>query len=225
MKKASDLSRFSISRFTGRLLLFFPLFLFIFFLAGPSVSRLLLPVMETEMRVLRPHYNIALSYTEPARIAYKIAIPFVWTDETGKRQEGIVKEGRLPASNVAIHPILVLSVLLAWPTVPWKKKGGLVFLSLPFILAAELLDIPLHILWKVENGIPLETLSAGLVKFWGHVLNNGGKQFLSLVAVFVSLGAYTLFYRRREKEAGVPVGRNDPCPCGSGKKYKNCCME
>jgi hypothetical protein len=21
------------------------------------------------------------------------------------------------------------------------------------------------------------------------------------------------------------VGRNDPCPCGSGKKYKKCCME
>lgn len=20
------------------------------------------------------------------------------------------------------------------------------------------------------------------------------------------------------------VSRNDPCPCGSGKKYKNCCM-
>lgn len=20
------------------------------------------------------------------------------------------------------------------------------------------------------------------------------------------------------------VGRNDPCPCGSGKKYKNCCI-
>ncbi|HBA47182.1 MAG TPA: hypothetical protein DCZ91_05170 [Lachnospiraceae bacterium] len=24
--------------------------------------------------------------------------------------------------------------------------------------------------------------------------------------------------------AGKKVGRNDPCPCGSGKKYKNCCM-
>ena len=22
---------------------------------------------------------------------------------------------------------------------------------------------------------------------------------------------------------GARVGRNDPCPCGSGKKYKNCC--
>jgi preprotein translocase subunit SecA len=21
---------------------------------------------------------------------------------------------------------------------------------------------------------------------------------------------------------GPKVGRNDPCPCGSGKKYKNC---
>ena len=21
----------------------------------------------------------------------------------------------------------------------------------------------------------------------------------------------------------MKVGRNDPCPCGSGKKYKNCC--
>jgi preprotein translocase subunit SecA len=23
--------------------------------------------------------------------------------------------------------------------------------------------------------------------------------------------------------SGVKVGRNDPCPCGSGKKYKKCC--
>jgi uncharacterized protein YecA (UPF0149 family) len=22
---------------------------------------------------------------------------------------------------------------------------------------------------------------------------------------------------------GGKVGRNDPCPCGSGKKYKKCC--
>ena len=26
-------------------------------------------------------------------------------------------------------------------------------------------------------------------------------------------------YRRN----GAKVGRNDLCPCGSGKKYKNCC--
>jgi preprotein translocase subunit SecA len=25
------------------------------------------------------------------------------------------------------------------------------------------------------------------------------------------------------KVAGKKIGRNDPCPCGSGKKYKHCC--
>ena len=26
------------------------------------------------------------------------------------------------------------------------------------------------------------------------------------------------------RTAGAKAGRNDPCPCGSGKKYKHCCM-
>ena len=27
------------------------------------------------------------------------------------------------------------------------------------------------------------------------------------------------------KREHAKIGRNDPCPCGSGKKYKNCCLE
>jgi preprotein translocase subunit SecA len=27
------------------------------------------------------------------------------------------------------------------------------------------------------------------------------------------------------RNVGQKVGRNDPCPCGSGKKYKNCHMK
>jgi HEAT repeat protein len=29
----------------------------------------------------------------------------------------------------------------------------------------------------------------------------------------------------RFERAGPKLGRNDPCPCGSGKKYKKCCMK
>ena len=29
--------------------------------------------------------------------------------------------------------------------------------------------------------------------------------------------------QKLKNEAGEKVGRNDPCPCGSGKKYKKCC--
>jgi uncharacterized protein len=47
------------------------------------------------------------------------------------------------------------------------------------------------------------------------------------------LGAYRYFREQREANLSVhtraarrnpsKVGRNDPCPCGSGKKYKKCC--
>ena len=32
-----------------------------------------------------------------------------------------------------------------------------------------------------------------------------------------------LLNRPKPEEAGTKVGRNEPCPCGSGKKYKKCC--
>jgi uncharacterized protein len=47
------------------------------------------------------------------------------------------------------------------------------------------------------------------------------------------LGAYQYFRGQRESDLNVhapeaqrnasEVERNDPCPCGSGKKYKRCC--
>jgi uncharacterized protein len=47
------------------------------------------------------------------------------------------------------------------------------------------------------------------------------------------LRAYQYFRDHRQTDAGIQspearggtpkVGRNDPCPCGSGKKYKKCC--
>ena len=32
-------------------------------------------------------------------------------------------------------------------------------------------------------------------------------------------------YRQSCQAVSRKVGRNDPCTCGSGKKYKNCCMD
>jgi uncharacterized protein len=56
------------------------------------------------------------------------------------------------------------------------------------------------------------------------------------VIAFMAAGlmnAYEYFRKEREGDLGVDppeprrnaakVGRNDPCPCGSGKKYKRCC--
>ena len=34
---------------------------------------------------------------------------------------------------------------------------------------------------------------------------------------------YNVLWKTRRKI--VKTGRNEPCPCGSGKKYKKCCYE
>jgi len=35
---------------------------------------------------------------------------------------------------------------------------------------------------------------------------------------------YDLYLDEPCVRAETKVGRNDPCPCGSGKKYKKCCL-
>jgi hypothetical protein len=35
---------------------------------------------------------------------------------------------------------------------------------------------------------------------------------------------YRLDFNQLLRPDGYRLGRNDPCPCGSGQKYKNCCM-
>ncbi|MFK4998932.1 SEC-C metal-binding domain-containing protein [Bacillus sp. N9] len=47
--------------------------------------------------------------------------------------------------------------------------------------------------------------------------------------LILSKGIYfdNIFKRLDEQKgaAKLKIGRNDPCPCGSGKKYKKCCIE
>ena len=38
-----------------------------------------------------------------------------------------------------------------------------------------------------------------------------------------AMNAGTEKAKPKVKTAAEKVGRNDPCPCGSGKKYKQCC--
>ena len=45
------------------------------------------------------------------------------------------------------------------------------------------------------------------------------------VAKITSEGAGDKTVKRQPVVKKAKVGRNDPCPCGSGKKYKNCCLD
>lgn len=54
------------------------------------------------------------------------------------------------------------------------------------------------------------------------------KQFEDSVITGDQLAQIRALYNRRPKQLvrkHAKIGRNDPCPCGSGKKFKNCCMK
>ena len=58
-----------------------------------------------------------------------------------------------------------------------------------------------------------------------RIRDNRGHDYYEMVAI-MSLkngGAGSSAKKNSAQVKRVKIGRNDPCPCGSGKKYKNCC--
>lgn len=57
--------------------------------------------------------------------------------------------------------------------------------------------------------------------------NKGHASDLAGVEQFAKGVGVVLVESQRGDSQGVDTvgGRNDPCPCGSGKKYKKCCMK
>jgi uncharacterized protein len=47
--------------------------------------------------------------------------------------------------------------------------------------------------------------------------------FIALPSSAYALYTYWQDKTKQSKEKKTKIGRNDPCPCGSGKKYKKCC--
>ncbi|MDP8206011.1 MAG: UPF0149 family protein [Candidatus Electryonea clarkiae] len=56
------------------------------------------------------------------------------------------------------------------------------------------------------------------------------KEWAAMIqASVIHINNFWLPHRRAERDAGIrptgkTIGRNDTCPCGSGKKFKHCCM-
>ncbi len=89
-----------------------------------------------------------------------------------------------------------------------------------------------HIEWKgleVHSASPGATDDEGLVSFTAHYAIRDVAQELREDAAFAKVDGKWLYvdghvYGQEPFEREAPrVGRNEPCPCGSGSKYKKCC--
>ena len=64
--------------------------------------------------------------------------------------------------------------------------------------------------------------SQGTVSFTARYRHNGTEQQMVETSEFRRIDG-RWFYADRLPVAAGKLGRNDPCPCGSGRKYKKCC--
>jgi len=78
---------------------------------------------------------------------------------------------------------------------------------------------------SVEPGPRPDT---AFVDFTAYYNVEGAEQALHEKSEFHRLDGHWLYVRSvrvgpAPVRAQLKVGRNDPCPCGSGRKYKQCC--
>jgi SEC-C motif-containing protein len=70
---------------------------------------------------------------------------------------------------------------------------------------------------------------SGTVEFRAHYARDGTTQVHHERSEFRRAGRVWYFYDGKPvgisqvRRAAAKIGRNDPCPCGSGRKYKKCC--
>ena len=91
------------------------------------------------------------------------------------------------------------------PLREYQKEGYNLFVDLLGRISAETID-KLFMVQIAREPMPRQPEPASSQKL--QLSRGGGEQPTAGKTV---------------KREGKKVGRNDPCPCGSGKKYKKCC--
>ncbi len=76
---------------------------------------------------------------------------------------------------------------------------------------------------------PGKVPDTAFVDFSAYFVEQGGEHALHEKSEFHRVDGRWLYTRPVRQgpapvKAEAKVGRNDPCPCGSGKKYKHCCL-
>lgn len=77
-----------------------------------------------------------------------------------------------------------------------------------------------------------EASAKGYVEFRAHYSEGGIEKIHCEHSEFTRQGDRWIYNRALKRKLISPklekeessIGRNDPCPCGSGKKYKKCCL-
>ena len=107
----------------------------------------LMPIFRAELNWLMPSFRVDLLDWRIARNETVVVLSATLTEYRVIMNRvfppGVSINVSTLAAHAWVHPVLILSLCAAWPGIAWKLKPLLLLAALPFVLMAELLDIPL----------------------------------------------------------------------------------
>jgi hypothetical protein len=213
---------------------------------GPHYFKLFGGLFRWQIDLLYPHFKVSSIQMEEYQgsqmvsLTVKLKENMFLADGTVLHSAGRPYTSKTISINEYLHPILIFAILAAWPGIAILDRFKVFLLTLPFLVIVEMLDIPLLLATRCDEVMRANLLHDPLAdkrlgSYWAAFLHTGGRAALSIMAAALGLGCFHLWRSRvrmattvaaiPEKAEAPPakVGRNDPCPCGSGRKYKSCC--
>jgi SEC-C motif len=150
-----------------------------------------------------------------------------------KRTAPLVWPIWVPTANYGVP--LLAALVVATSGWSWRRRGRALAVGLALITVTQIAFVLVTIVATQQS--PVMSRS-GLVVVPGfsptkqsifyalyYFFDLTGRGFFALL---IYLGLIAVGWRSPEAapppSRGRAVGRNDPCPCGSGKKYKHCCL-
>jgi len=99
------------------------------------------------------------------------------------------------AAHAWVHPVLMFSLIVAWPGIAWKRKPLLILIALPLVLLAELLDIPFMLWGAMEDFLYWQADSTRTAESIGshvqHFLDGGGRYALAIVLALLAIRLFS----------------------------------
>ena len=148
-----------------------------------------------------------------------------------EQREVVTLRRRLWVATADYNVALLAALVLATPGWSWRQRGRALGISLGLLALTQIAFLVINAaytqLWPIATKYgplrPPGYSRAKLVLFdWLYAFFEFmGRGFFALL-LYWGLLAFT-WGRSSELTPVGTVGRNDPCPCGSGAKYKRCC--
>lgn len=204
--------------------------IFLFYFISPFFINGHLKLFKNQLKLLHPEYEILshdiIKINQLKYIQFVIKVNKDSTLPNSSVYKGAIVKVKGQASTLCIAPIIIFSLILSWPGLVLKKRFKAILIAIPLMFVISAMDYPIMFIADIESVFSDAPLMNNMRLLWKHLLNNGGRQFLALMICLLSI-----FWVTRNPEQLIAqqiemdkVGRNDPCPCDSGKKYKNCCL-